>query len=249
MINQLPLIKTAYVYHAGDLTQPITNDRPYSQEGACLSVSHCPLDWCRIAKLPVKYIHTLRRDTEFVLLDMQLAYKDDDLRSEVINWAREEGLVEEKVRWRAWYFDSEADEWRHYTCATKEDADVEVSEVLEYLEEGDATAPPGHNMVEPVVLWVSTPKLATRMRQAKYGDVDAFDFAMIAWAEDNLPQLDGVWWNQPYDPFSLTAPRGGLFQRVLPKCIIDTATIDKWSPSPSAGVDGDLQSSMSCGPV
>jgi hypothetical protein len=42
-------------------------------------------------------------------------------------------------------------------------------------------------------------------------------FALLFFCEDYLPRVDGLWWKWVLDVGALSAPRGGIFVRSLPK--------------------------------
>lgn len=229
MPNNLPVILFPHLYHAGDLSKPAPTFANDTYEGSCLSVSLCPDDWIYIAKLKAKYIYTLKKDGNFQLLDIRAVQQNSNHIQAIIEWAQARQLIYEVTKWIGWDYDSEDANWSYGTYSTKEEADSEVEEQVEYrLEVGEPLAPEGHEVVEPKTMWVATPKLAKRMRQHTHGRYDALDFAVMAWAEDTVLTIDGVWWEDMYAPEKLSAPRGGLFQRTVEQCDALPVSADDW---------------------
>jgi hypothetical protein len=210
---EIPVFKVETLYHIGTL-DPSMRGHNYadSQEGHLLSVSNCPLEWRQIAKLGGYPLHTVESDNEILLLDVLRAVADPVLSESIEAWGVEQGLCERKELWLSWETDEEG-EWRPSTYLTRDEAERE-NQADEIGEE----RPDGLPLIEPREFAVGTAKLASLVCKPSIGSsAHALEFVAILWAEENFPNLHGVWWEDVIDVYSHRAPRGGIFPERLPK--------------------------------
>lgn len=209
MSSSLPVRLIPRIFHVGTM-DPAHRGRQYStsMEGDCLSVSECPTAWIKIAKLGGNPVHELSKP-DGCFLDVH-AVKDDVARlEEIITWAISEGWVEKTQQWRAWLTDEEG-EWYYILCGSEQQA-------LEEREEFDAEeAPEGVPGVEAVTVISGTPLLAERLKHSaqQLASEDCTDFAILMWARHHTA-VDGLLWDEEYDPVRLSAPRAGIFPERL----------------------------------
>lgn len=220
-IMKVPLLATAEVFHFGTLDpaqQPVAHG---SLEGHCLSVSHCPEAWRRIARLGGTQLFSLRKPgARFV--DVLKVYRTATLRKRIEVWAIEQGLAEWKTLYRAWVQVEDAS-WAFMLAATPEQALAECSWDAEATQE-EVEGPNGPGTaIEPVTVLAGTAKLARRVRHYDLTVRDAFDYAMLCWIEDCLPDVDGAWWREAYDPAAYSAPRGGILPSRLAQWAVAAA--------------------------
>lgn len=224
-MHELPVIQLESVLHIGTLDPARRGAQGESLEGHLLSVSLAPHAWRRIARLGGNPLHALSKPQGICLLDLHATEKDDQLRSLIEQWALQEGLLERKTLWRAWRYDSEEDAWGYTLHATEDEARAEVDE-----EEDEPSGPDDAPAVQPHELLAGTPALAALVKIVGLGQRDGFDYAAALWAERTQPEVDGVWWEEEYDPAGLSAPRGGLFPSRITEL---TATEIDWKDAPS----------------
>jgi hypothetical protein len=200
------------VYHVGSMDRSLASEVSY--EGPCLSVSLCPAAWTDIARLGGRPCHELTKPGAAFLCVTSLASSDVD---EIRGWAIGQGLIEAVPAWRAYHWDDERDEWCWCEMPTRDGAEAEVlgscgaDDMAEALEiQGDRD---GMGLVEEVTAWrIVGPGLS---RCPRMGNESSTDAAIMMWVEDVLrtsnPELVGLWWDENYDPASLSAPRGAIF--------------------------------------
>lgn len=202
MTLDIPITLTSSVYHVGTL-EPQLRGRHHSTslEGHCLSVSHCPASWTRIARLGGQPCHLLRKadGTPAAFLDMISAAQHPEIVQEATAWASALGLCESKSQWKAWSTDEEG-ALRYALCDSLEDAQLEMSEHAE----DDLPEP------EAVTTLVCTEAMATYLGCRLHKGA-GLDLIIAAWADQALPALDGVWWHEELAPNQYSAPRGGIF--------------------------------------
>lgn len=226
---RVPVLNLPVVYHVGTL-DPGRRGQQWagSYEGAGLSVSLCPEAWEQIARLGGSPWHAcVRHDA----LYLDLMAMDDALLAEIQVWARDAGLIEQRAMWKSWYWDEERENWSYLLSETREDAICQLQGVQEpdedpeaFLdrmnEEEEGNLPSGaSSLVEDLFVYVLSEQGMRRAGQRFGQDQDATDMAIMFWAEDVLraimPEVVGVWWNERYDPNTLSAPRGAI----LPSCL------------------------------
>ncbi len=108
----------------------------------------------------------------------------------------------------------------YFNGATREEAQDEIDYRIEYE---DDEALESHRVEEVPEGLKGTPELA---QQARYhrskdfmGDI-VLELAATLYAEHVL-KIDGVWWNDIYDPDSLSAPRGMIVPSMIPTWTIE----------------------------
>lgn len=216
---KLPVIALPVVYHVGSLDPAQRGSVHHtSQEGAGLSVSLCPQAWCEIARISGE-LFALEHDEALYLDVLKIGRTEKRMIGE---WAITAGLAAPSLRFRAWSYDPDGEQWRYALCDTREEAEAEVR--ADFNEDDDTPIaaivvpeplPRGHKLVESEAgLRLSE---AGVRRAAGYGAaIDGFEFAAMFYAEDILMQSDpaivGVWWRENFDPDLLSAPRGAIFQ-------------------------------------
>lgn len=222
---KIPLIPIPRVLHIGTLDPANVglNSGVTSQEGHCLSVSVCPEAWRQIARLGGYPLHQLQNE-EGLFLDALAVMDDETLWADIKDWSRKEGLVADGERWKAWRWDGEDETWSYSLHETREEALEEIDFDPEDDEE-EPEGPDGEPCVAAVIVPVGTERLKDLTGFALGGFPE--DFMVMAWAEHALPALlgqpvDGLWWDQDYDPDILSAPRGAIFP----------ARVGAWDSSP-----------------
>ena len=213
----MPVRNVPLSFHVGTLDPARRSSAKDSLEGPCLSVSHCPFAWRRIAKLgnaPLQAMRFTGDQDRALFLDVLAIERGAPLFQDIVGWGTRNGLVSEKTMFKAWEFDTETEEWRYSLHVTPEVA----REELEALNPNEAlAAPDGHEPIEPATILAGTPALEARVQHARLDQIDAFDFLALVWAMETQPQLLGIWWTETYDPDALSAPRGGVFPDRLPQ--------------------------------
>lgn len=192
----LPTLVYPEIAHVGTMDPSLQGSGSY--EGRCLSVSQVPSSWARIARLG---------ENGFILSGrgrfVDVCGMSERQRREVIDWAVCQGLLELKEIARLHMFDTETEQWSYSDFPEIDAAEDET----EFMEEDEFR-------IEEMSAYIGTVKLAERAghRQsgAGMGAPTSFDLALVEYASRD-PALDGVWWDEHYDPASLSAPRGGIF--------------------------------------
>lgn len=223
---RVPVINLPVVYHIGTLN-PEHRGRQFktSQEGAGLSVSLCPRGWERIARLGGNPWQELTRH-DALFIDLHAI--DNALLAQIQMWARDAGLLEPRIMWRAWNWDEEAERWGYQLFGEREaavalfdgerDEDEDDDDLISRLDEELGFPSSATSAVEETAVWVLTDVGHERAAQFER-DRDATDIAVMFWAEDvlrrQMPEVVGVWWPEVYEPEHLSAPRGAI----LPSCI------------------------------
>ena len=219
---KVPILTTSEVFHYGTMNpaqQPASHG---SLEGHCLSVSHCPEAWCEIARLGGSMLFSLQKpDARFV--DVLKVSRSKILRRHIEVWAIDNGLAEFATLYRAWVQDEESN-WGYMLTTSAEKALAECAWDDEDATQEEVEGPDGPGTaVEPVTVLIGTAKLTQRVRHYNLADHDAFDYALLCWIEDCLPDVDGAWWLETYDPIAYSAPRGGILPSRLAQWTVQAA--------------------------
>lgn len=191
----LPTFTLDSVWHIGTLNpKDLHKNFPWSHEGHGLSVSTDPDEWERIAKLGGYPRHELRKKGgNFIDFHNITASQ----RKAVSEWGITNGYVETKTLWRVHFEDTEEEETKYFTFEDEESA----------REEADSLGSDPDNDIKQTIGLKPTNKFHDKTGTRP--TADCFDELLVFYADEELPNVDGVWWEDEYG--DLSAPRGCIF--------------------------------------
>ena len=144
-----------------------------------------------------------------------IAMRDKAAVGAACDWAVEQGYLERGRVYVVTVPDEEEGGSLVFRFLDEAEAEEEARGYLEVDLDGDELEAAVTKAVRRTAGYVPTARLAGRMRHER--DVPlalVVDLAVVAYAEDVL-DVDGVWWEDTYDPARYSAPRGVLFARRL----------------------------------
>jgi hypothetical protein len=198
-------LKIEHVQHVGSLDPTARTDQP-SLEGPCLSVSVNPEEWGYIARTAGPVWDLTCKNA----LWLDACNLNDAERDKILDWAVSRDLIRPVTLWRAWYLDGESDQWCHFLFENEQQARNEVDED-EYV---DADIPSDSGtLVDSVPGWKLSEAAMNELE--RWGSaLDGEEGAVILYAKlklaPEMPELAGIWWDELYNPLSLSCPRGGI---------------------------------------
>lgn len=172
-----------------------------------LSVSACPDDWKRIAKLGGLHTTRLTGADASPMRFVDMLSIDDGTSRHLMHCAFVSGLVRQMRQWKAWHSDEEGNllfSWHN----TRDEAETESGIP-------DDMPPTCHTVL------IAAPELAYAFAgQETLSPALTLDAVVCITAEPDS-SLDGLYWDETLDVSALSAPRGGIFQSRLPRLIQD----------------------------
>lgn len=184
-----------------------------SFEGVGLSVSKNPRAWSSIARLGGRAVTLERRDGAAG----RFALHGPVLSEASSRWAVAEGWARRGSAWEVSYTDQEDGTRRWVLFRTRSLAEAE----LDGLEDAEPD-------LQKVPALTATSRM--RRRWLSYfsgaggrGEVPFHAVETEAgnlWVAHELPELDGVWWDDRYDPASLSAPRGVILPHAARRWVV-----------------------------
>lgn len=199
LLQSLPKTCFTHVWHIGTFNVTDRGQCGASFEGKALSVSRHPGAWRSIAKLGGRSCWRLNKadcaEGEFVDVLALTA----SMREAIALYGQDCGLLERVTRYKASYYDEEADTTLFSLYEDKEEALVEV----EGYDNG--------KIIEESLLLGTTKLVSLTSDVVRYSPGSALDLALLALLE-NHPIVDGLWWEEVLDPHNLSAPRGCILQ-------------------------------------
>lgn len=197
----LPTFNFVSVYHVGSLNIADKGIQfPSSLEGSCLSVSHCPASWQKIAKLGGNPWWELSADSILMLDALRLKKSGKDVIAQA---GVEDGLLRRQVVYCAPHLDEDGSVCGYSSHLTMDEAIAEVQSTF-----FDETASDLKKKVKQKEAFLATDLLA-KWSGWKH-TADAFDIYLPFFVEKYAPTLMGVWWTEALDTHSLSAPRGAV---------------------------------------
>lgn len=185
-----PTKSFAELWHIGSMDA--AQKRTGSYEGSGLSVSRHPSAWRGIGGGHVQGDTWELEKAGNKFLDYHaMPYA---LQEAIRNWGIQQGYVKVVTHYRIEYYDDEWEQTRYTIFDTREQAEEELEAM-----DGDPD-----DIEEITDAIKTTPKLDARTRNAPGNDLEPL---VPVWVEDNT-DLDGVWWQDSFDPERLSAPRG-----------------------------------------
>lgn len=192
LFGEFPTRTFKKLWHVGSMNAG--DKRQDSYEGAGLSVSLHPAAWRRIARGHVGGDTWEMTKSGNRFLDY---HKIGKRRWGVIRqWATENGWAEAKTQYEVSWYDDEMEQRVGFVFDTRKEAEAESDP--EYNED--------IRIKEIPTGLTGTQQLATRCHQ-RGPTSSPQELLASVYAEDVLG-LDGVWWQDVFDPSNLSAPRG-----------------------------------------
>ena len=191
------------IQHVGILDISQKSDSSLEWNG--LSISNCPEAWKQICGCHGD-TWTLVPQTNVRFLD-RYALDDDDM-IEIRRWAVDAGYFEYERQYKVSWYDYEYEEIRYFLFGEDEEQEARDEYEFKLEEECDGIDfEVIEGMIRPTnrLLSISLVKVDTSM---------ADDIAIMLYAEEELG-YDGVWFEERYDPYALSAPRGVIFNSCI----------------------------------
>lgn len=213
-----PLCSPQGLTHVGTLNP--ADKKSVSHEGQGLSVSQHPSAWGRIARLGSGEVWSVgRADAQF----LDYHQLTEEQVTAIADWGVARGYVERQPVFMIHEYDSELDEYRSYTTTSVTDVEAAQKEFDDFGDED-----------EPLRIEETTALVTTALfpdKTVKAGETGQDQILATLWVAEEAPLIDGVWWQDPFDPVALSAPRG----------VIAMARIAEWieSAAPHDGQDKD----------
>lgn len=222
-VNECPLARLSEVTHIGTLNPADKGVRGDSYEGTGLSFSLHPEEWETIARLGGAPWWTTDVSSCRLLDGHELI---ENWGPALAAWGEANGWLDRTVMYRIEWFDDEVDGNVSMLCASREEALAE----LEFCGDGGLDED-AITVVDPC--WVATSKLDVAMgrapRQKSQGDANILQDVATVWAKEQ--GLDGVWWEDELNVQSLSAPRGVVFEHVVPSLAFEKLRSPQIRPS------------------
>jgi hypothetical protein len=186
-----------YGYHLGSLDASL---KRHSLEGEGVSISHCPREWASITPLAGEGFLLTKAGAEFC--DYHQFKQDKPWMARARKWAIEEGWAVLAWLYEVSSYDDEYEQDRASICEDAQEAKDEAEAYGGGIRRFRGLKP--------------TPKLEEHLKTEGAGILGVTDDYVVAlYVEANNPEVEGMWWEDDYDPSVLSAPRGVIFTRSL----------------------------------
>lgn len=214
------------LWHVG--TGDPTHKGGSSYEGDGLSVSRHPADWARIARLGGR-VHEVVAGGGGPTV-MVYAHEVDAVAA--MEAARALGWVRPVTVWVATVEDEDG-EPTTFDLATEEEAVEEVADALDLDPDHPADAREIASRVSREAAWAPEPVVLPSRTDAN--GMSALDHVLLhaLAVRPSLSHVDGVWWEDRYDPVGLSAPRGTVHVERLDRFVLRPDP----GPGPEMGFD------------
>jgi hypothetical protein len=197
-------ISHSCVWHIGSLRR---EEKGWdSHEGDGLSVSLDPNAWRCIARLK-GLLYRLEKE-QAAFLDIYRCLSLTPLMRAVWKWALRKQYVERRRVYRVDWYDLEEEEWRWFSFLSEQQAREEYQSLR-------LATPPQYIRYNQFFGYVPMEEMRLRAHHRTLPLAFVRNFALIFYAEDHLPEIDGLWWEEKHDPSTLSAPRGVIFTHQL----------------------------------
>ncbi len=197
------LISHGRVWHMGTLQREEKGWE--SHEGDGLSVSLDPDIWRRLARLSGSLYQLEKEQAAF--LDAYHCFSLPPLMRAVWKWGLREQYVERRKVYRVDWYDFEEENWRRFSFLSGPEARAEYRSLR--------LTTPQDVRYNTFVGYVPTNKMRLRAHHRALPLAFVRDFALSFYAQDHLPEIDGLWWEEQHDPNAFSAPRGVIFTHQL----------------------------------
>ena len=186
-----------YGYHLGSLK---ASQARHSLEGEGVSISHSPSDWASITPLSGTGFLLTKEGAEFC--DYHSFKMDKKWMGVAKKWAISEGWASAGWLYEVSYYDDEYEQDRASIVENAQEAKEEAEACGGQLRRFWGLKP--------------TRKLEEHLKTEGAGILGVTDdYVAALYIETNHPEIEGMWWEDDYDPSRLSAPRGVIFTRSL----------------------------------
>ena len=199
MISYYSADELAPIQHVGTLD--IARKSNSSLEWNGLSVSNCPEAWRQICGCTGETWTPVPK-VEATFLD-RYALDADDL-VEIREWAVNAGYFEYEKQYKVSWYDEEWEDTRYFLFAEDEEKEALTEYEFKLDDEYEGVA------FEIIEGMLKPTDALFAMSLVKVDVSMADDIAIMLYAEHQLG-CDGVWFDEIYDPYALSAPRGVIF--------------------------------------
>ncbi len=204
---RLPTIVFSELWHRGFLGAPRVAKPNSSYEGQLLSCAHdeeVSEAWEGIAELGGTELWHLTKDGDYRLVDFHSL--GTMRRAALLQRAQQLGLITPGTAFKASWFDEDDEGRRFFIFPSRGEAVAERQEDVQFR-------------ITPIRVNYATKKLVAywnARHKEKEIDLTMVDEAAITCVIDaEFTELDGIFWDDKFDPEALSAPRVGLFQRTV----------------------------------
>ena len=192
---RIPVLVANTLWHWGSLDISKKRAKGISFEGDLFSMSACPNAWLQICRYGAQPL--FKTQAPLSLIDshsifLSRSHHAKGLQKMLIQWGLAKGLLEEKEIYQYHFEDEDGEAFMEFT-----DLDDAVHEA------GDP------EMIETITKVVASAQLK-HLHGFNANDVVGHEYVLLEWAK-TIPGVDGVYWDDVLKPFSLSAPRAGLF--------------------------------------
>lgn len=195
----IPTVTFPCVWHVGTLDA--RNKGTDSYEGEGVSVSLHPDDWARIARLDGTKWELSKPDNSFC----DYARLTDTQKSAITTWGISEGFIRSGSCYEVRWLDDELGQMMSMSLSVYDEALEEYEERLDM----DPNA-----SLEEVATISATSIFPDTCVQP--GALNPMENLVSAWMRLHS-NVDGMWWDDPYSPATLQAPRGVIFPSAFPR--------------------------------
>jgi hypothetical protein len=216
----LPIRKINQIFHWGSLDPKNVGENGSSHEGNCLSASLCPEAWLGIAKLGNNPLHAMSSPCG-IFVDLYALMERDEFcsqRKAMLDDLLASGHIESGVGFKVWGTNEEG-EPRYATYSTRNEAEYEA----EFGGDEDAT-------IEEVLQLVGTQLLIDQLGITPQSALMCGEeYGLISWLRQRAIEgaaIDGVFFNDDFDPLYLSAPIFAVFPERVPRWGFSPAELD-----------------------
>ncbi|MBO9428824.1 hypothetical protein [Sulfitobacter sp. R18_1] len=202
--DKIQVLEFDEAWHVGDMDVSKRDVTGY--EADLLSVSYTPASWRKIAKLSGDLWKLERSDSTPVrLLDAHAFHDNHWHRSSFTSWGVMQNLIKNTTIFIASWHDDEMD--------------TEMSQCFETMEELEQEHDPEDvDIQQRYLAFVLTDKALEKYGLIRNGSQFNLDYAFVDYARTKLMNqldVDGIYWDDEFDPLRYSAPRGGIFNERL----------------------------------
>lgn len=198
LLDNVPLLNVIRVYHVG--TMDISKKNLDSYEGSGLSVTNCPDAWQRINKGFTGGDTWELRKEKGKLVDYHALTKEQ--KAKIYKWGVVKQLVKPTKVYEVETCDDYVMSFDTKKAALVEAEDMYEDEALNYIKEIN-----GYIGTEALIK-LTYARPTTQL-------LNPIDLLSTLYFEQLYPNVDGIWWEDEYDPYSYSAPRGVIFNTKL----------------------------------
>ena len=199
---EFPIINLKKVSHVGSMDINQKSDNSGYEGGQGISVSTCPQEWIKLAKLGGDIFKVSNKKSKFV--DFHALKENQNDIDKLLKFAEKSGWITPTTIYKYSFYDGDMDI----------DMEIDFSSIEEAKEEVEMNGEEFDDVITLVDGFAASDVLCNAVNLTSIAPAMVIDMVSTLFVE-KYTDCDGVWWNDDFSLETMSLPRGLIFSSKL----------------------------------